>query len=109
MAKHEAMLPRARIGNIIFYNWKRDRLRKDCARQGKTIKGHKTKCKRFWSRSASVEIAQVYLKYKKAGVPAELHIYSNAGHGFGLRKNIKGPVSQWLQRFVEWMNDTVFR
>jgi endo-1,4-beta-xylanase len=54
-------------------------------------------------------IAQVYLKYKKAGVPAELHIYSNAGHGFGLRKNNKGPVSQWLQRFVEWINDTVFK
>jgi len=54
-------------------------------------------------------IAQIYLKYKKAGVPAELHIYSNAGHGFGLRKNNKGPVSQWLQRFVEWINDTVFK
>lgn len=54
-------------------------------------------------------IAQVYLKYKKAGIPAELHIYSNAGHGFGLRKNNKGPVSMWLQRFVEWINDTVFK
>ena len=54
-------------------------------------------------------IAQVYLKFKKAGVPAELHIYSNAGHGFGLRKNNKGPVSQWLQRFVEWVNDTLFK
>jgi acetyl esterase/lipase len=54
-------------------------------------------------------IAQVYLKYKKAGVPAELHIYANAGHGFGLRKNNKGPVSMWLQRFTEWVNDAVFR
>ncbi len=54
-------------------------------------------------------IAQVYLKYKKAGIPAELHIYSNAGHGFGLRKNNKGPVSMWQQRFVEWINDTVFK
>jgi acetyl esterase/lipase len=26
-------------------------------------------------------LAQVYLKYKKANVPAELHMYSNAGHG----------------------------
>ena len=52
-------------------------------------------------------IAQVYLKYKKAGIPTELHIYSKAGHGFGLRKNNKGPVSMWLQRFVEWINDTV--
>jgi hypothetical protein len=32
-----------------------------------------------------------------------------ASHGFGLRRNNKGPVSQWLQRFVEWMNDTVFK
>lgn len=50
-------------------------------------------------------IAEVYLKYKKAGVPAELHIYSNVGHGFGLRKTNKGPVSMWQQRFVEWLND----
>jgi acetyl esterase/lipase len=54
-------------------------------------------------------IAQVYLKYKKAGIPAELHIYSKAGHGFGLRKNNKGSVSMWLQRFVEWINDTVHK
>jgi len=54
-------------------------------------------------------IAQVYLKYKKAGIPAELHIYSKVGHGFGLRKNNKGPVSMWLQRFVEWINDTVHK
>lgn len=54
-------------------------------------------------------IANVYLKYKKAGIPAELHIYSKAGHGFGLRKNNKGPVSSWLQRFVEWINDTVHK
>ncbi len=54
-------------------------------------------------------LAEVYLKYKKAGIPAELHIYSNAGHGFGLRKNNKGPVSMWHQRFVEWINETVFR
>ena len=31
-------------------------------------------------------MASVYLKYKQAGVPAELHIYSNAGHGFGYRE-----------------------
>ena len=52
-------------------------------------------------------IAEVYLKYKKAGVPAELHIYAKAGHGFGLRKNNKGPVASWPQRFVEWLTETV--
>jgi acetyl esterase/lipase len=30
-------------------------------------------------------LAEVYLKFKKAGVPAELHIYGTGGHGFGLR------------------------
>jgi acetyl esterase/lipase len=31
-------------------------------------------------------LAEVYLKFKESGVPAELHIYSSAGHGFGLRE-----------------------
>jgi acetyl esterase/lipase len=53
-------------------------------------------------------LAEVYLKYRRAGIPAELHIYSKADHGFGLRRNNKGPVSMWQQRFVEWINDTVF-
>jgi acetyl esterase/lipase len=34
-------------------------------------------------------VVDVYLKYKNAGVPAELHIYSNAGHGFGVRKKTR--------------------
>ena len=34
----------------------------------------------------SVGMAELYLKYKKADVPAELHIYSNADHGFGYRR-----------------------
>lgn len=53
-------------------------------------------------------IAQVYLKYKKAGIPAELHIYSNAGHGFGLRPGNTGAVAGWLSRFAEWLADRGF-
>ena len=53
-------------------------------------------------------IAQVYLKYKKANVPAELHIYSNAGHGFGMRDRNKGAVAGWIARFEEWLNDRGF-
>ena len=30
-------------------------------------------------------MAEVYLKFKQVGVPAELHIYAGAGHGFGMR------------------------
>ncbi|MEJ7739341.1 MAG: alpha/beta hydrolase [Chitinophagaceae bacterium] len=48
-------------------------------------------------------IAQVYLKYKQAGIPAELHIYSDAGHGFGMRKSNQRAVSHWPERFMEWL------
>ena len=54
-------------------------------------------------------MAQVYLKYRKANVPAEIHIYANTGHGFGLRKTNKGPVASWLDRFTEWINAVVLK
>jgi len=53
-------------------------------------------------------IAQVYLKYKKAKVSAELHIYSNAGHGFGIRERNRGAVTGWPSRFEEWLSDRGF-
>lgn len=49
----------------------------------------------------------LYLKYKAMGVPAELHIYSNAGHGFGYRKNgNQGAAGDWPMRLKEWMTDS---
>ena len=54
-------------------------------------------------------LAEVYLKYKKANIPTELHIYSNAAHGFGMRKNNKGPVAMWQQRLVDWIYDIMFK
>ncbi len=50
-------------------------------------------------------MADVYLKFKQAGVPAELHIYAESGHGFGMRETTKGATAKWPQRFVEWMDD----
>ena len=52
--------------------------------------------------------AEVYLKYKKANVPAELHIYSNAGHGFGIRDSNTGAAAGWIDRFYEWLVDRKF-
>jgi endo-1,4-beta-xylanase len=54
----------------------------------------------------SVGMAELYLKYKQAEVPAELHIYSNAGHGFGFRPDSKSAAGQWPQRLREWMVDS---
>jgi len=53
-------------------------------------------------------LATVYLKFKQAGVPADLHIYSNTGHGFGLRANNQKPSGNWIVRFDEWLADSGF-
>lgn len=53
-------------------------------------------------------LAEAYLRFKRAGVPAELHIYGTGGHGFGLRATNKRPVGQWIARFEEWLTDSGF-
>ncbi len=49
-------------------------------------------------------LPELYLAMKKAGVSAELHVYTGVGHGFGLRETTKGPVALWPSRFLEWMD-----
>jgi acetyl esterase/lipase len=44
-----------------------------------------------------------YRALKKAGVPAEMHLYQSGGHGFGMRTD-KGPTSEWPKRCSEWLN-----
>ena len=44
---------------------------------------------------------------RKAGVNAELHIYSSGGHGFGVRPRPLA-VTGWPERFVEWLGDRGF-
>lgn len=56
----------------------------------------------------AIGIAEVYIKYKKANVPAELHIYSSAGHGFGMRQRLTGAVAGWIDRFYDWLGDRGF-
>jgi endo-1,4-beta-xylanase len=52
----------------------------------------------------SKTIASLFLKYRDAGVPAEIHIFNRGGHGFGIRDRPM-PVSSWPLRFQEWMGD----
>jgi endo-1,4-beta-xylanase len=59
-------------------------------------------------KDISEGLAEAYLRFKRAGVPAELHIYSSGGHGFGLRETNKRPVGAWASRFEEWMSDSGF-
>ena len=49
-------------------------------------------------------LAEVYVRFKRAGVPAELHVYSEIGHGFGYRTTTPPPAGDWPLRLREWMN-----
>jgi len=53
-------------------------------------------------------LAEVYLRFKRAGVPAELHIFTGAGHGFGQRAGNTIPAGAWLQRFHDWLGERGF-
>jgi formylglycine-generating enzyme required for sulfatase activity/acetyl esterase/lipase len=44
-----------------------------------------------------------YLALKKAGVPAELHVYAAGGHGFGLRVSNPPPANDWTNRLEAWL------
>jgi acetyl esterase/lipase len=47
----------------------------------------------------------MYLALKRAGVPAELHVYANTTHDFGVRTNDR-PHSKWTARCAEWLRDS---
>jgi acetyl esterase/lipase len=53
-------------------------------------------------------MASLYLKYKEAKVPAELHIYAKTGHGFGYRPDNTSPAGAWPERLVEWLEHLGF-
>lgn len=55
-------------------------------------------------QNISQGLPELYLAMKKAGAQAELHVYTKVGHGFGVRPTTKGPVGQWPQRFLEWLD-----
>jgi acetyl esterase/lipase len=44
----------------------------------------------------------MYLALKRAGIPAELHVYATGDHDFGVRQNEKLP-SSWPQLCVNWL------
>ena len=44
-----------------------------------------------------------YVGLQKAGVPAELHLYAQGGHAFGLRPT-KLPIGRWPALVEEWLH-----
>jgi acetyl esterase/lipase len=49
----------------------------------------------------------MYLALKRAGVPAELHVYATAAHDFGVRPS-DHPCSTWTQSCATWMRHQGF-
>lgn len=43
-----------------------------------------------------------YIALKDAGVPVEMHLYTNGGHAFGLRRT-KDPITEWPQLVEKWL------
>lgn len=47
-------------------------------------------------------VTEYFKELKKAGVPAELHVYSKGGHGYGLRPTDL-PVTHWPDLARKWL------
>ena len=47
-------------------------------------------------------VIQYFTELKKAGVPAELHVYTKGGHGYGLRSTDL-PVTHWPELATTWL------
>ncbi|HEY1606447.1 MAG TPA: alpha/beta hydrolase [Allosphingosinicella sp.] len=47
----------------------------------------------------------LYEQLRKAGVPAELHMYAGAGHAFNLDESNRISILHWPDRLADWMAD----
>jgi endo-1,4-beta-xylanase len=59
-------------------------------------------------KDISEGLAEAYLRFKRAGASAELHVYAVGGHGFGVRDKNKGVIAGWSDRFLEWLESKEF-
>jgi acetyl esterase/lipase len=50
----------------------------------------------------SASSPSLYLAWKAADKPAELHTYAAGGHGFGMPKHDL-PSDGWIERFGDWL------
>lgn len=54
-------------------------------------------------QNISEGLPELYLAMRRAGIPAELHIFAGVGHGFGIRSSNSGNVSTWPDLFYGWL------
>ncbi len=54
-------------------------------------------------RSTSLGSVLFYTGLKKHHIPAELHIYGNGGHGYGIRPRPNSQISTWTNHATHWL------
>lgn len=59
-------------------------------------------------RSSSLGAVLFYAELKKHGIPAELHVYGNGGHGYGLRPVEGSKISTWPDHAAHWLGTCAF-
>jgi acetyl esterase/lipase len=47
---------------------------------------------------------RMWTALKAAGVPVEMHLFAEGGHGFGLRFTTGKPIAAWPELLVAWAN-----
>jgi acetyl esterase/lipase len=63
---------------------------------------HASDDRESYGGSISENSVFMYLALKRAGIPAELHVYATGDHDFGVRQNEKLP-SSWPQLCINWL------
>lgn len=54
-------------------------------------------------RSSSLGTVLWYTGLKKHGIPAELHVYGNGGHGYGIRPVQGSQIDSWTGHAAHWL------
>lgn len=55
-------------------------------------------------RSSSLGTVLFYAGLKRHGIPAELHVFVNGGHGYGLRPVAGSRIGSWPTQAAAWLN-----
>lgn len=59
-------------------------------------------------RSSAAGAALYYAGLRKLQIPAELHVYGNGGHGYGLRPVAGSQISSWPDHATHWLGTHFF-
>ena len=54
-------------------------------------------------KSSSLGSVLIYAGLKRHNIPAELHVFENGGHGYGMRAVAGSQIGTWPARAGEWL------